>query len=145
MSNACGLSPLSVDSGLQDYTSLVMRKPAFCICENKDADQLRGKALTSLAIFSLVLLCGAWTVGARWNRLISSGYPRSMFWASIGLKKITFHYYYVFLIIFLIILAAVKDRSIIHTRCILSQSRNPRLIYHWLGAFSGATLMSWSV
>ena len=24
------------------YTSLVMRKPAFCICENKDADQLRG-------------------------------------------------------------------------------------------------------
>ena len=24
-----------------DYMSLVMRKPAFCICENKDADQLR--------------------------------------------------------------------------------------------------------
>ena len=23
------------------YLSLVMRKPAFCICENKDADQLR--------------------------------------------------------------------------------------------------------
>ena len=22
--------------------SLVMRKPAFCICENKDADQRRG-------------------------------------------------------------------------------------------------------
>ena len=22
--------------------SLVMRKPAFCICDNKDADQLRG-------------------------------------------------------------------------------------------------------
>ena len=22
--------------------SLVMKKPAFCICENKDADQLRG-------------------------------------------------------------------------------------------------------
>ena len=22
--------------------SLVMRKPAFCICENKNADQLRG-------------------------------------------------------------------------------------------------------
>ena len=22
--------------------SLVMRKPAFCLCENKDADQLRG-------------------------------------------------------------------------------------------------------
>ena len=22
--------------------SLVMRKPGFCICENKDADQLRG-------------------------------------------------------------------------------------------------------
>ena len=25
-----------------DQLSLVMRKPAFCICENKDADQLRG-------------------------------------------------------------------------------------------------------
>ena len=24
------------------YMSLVMRKPAFCLCENKDADQLRG-------------------------------------------------------------------------------------------------------
>ena len=24
------------------YMRLVMRKPAFCICENKDADQLRG-------------------------------------------------------------------------------------------------------
>ena len=24
------------------YTSRVMRKPGFCICENKDADQLRG-------------------------------------------------------------------------------------------------------
>ena len=24
------------------YKSHVMRKPAFCICENKDADQLRG-------------------------------------------------------------------------------------------------------
>ena len=26
----------------QDKMSPVMRKPAFCICENKDADQLRG-------------------------------------------------------------------------------------------------------
>ena len=25
-----------------NYMSLVVRKPAFCICENKDADQLRG-------------------------------------------------------------------------------------------------------
>ena len=25
-----------------DQVSLVMRKPAFCKCENKDADQLRG-------------------------------------------------------------------------------------------------------
>ena len=24
------------------YLSRVVRKPAFCICENKDADQLRG-------------------------------------------------------------------------------------------------------
>ena len=27
---------------MNSYMSLVMRKPAFCICENKDADQLRG-------------------------------------------------------------------------------------------------------
>ena len=26
---------------VQKYMSLVMRKPAFCICKNKDADQLR--------------------------------------------------------------------------------------------------------
>ena len=25
-----------------DYLSLVLRKPAFCICESKDAGQLRG-------------------------------------------------------------------------------------------------------
>ena len=28
---------------MEEHLSLVMRKPAFCICENKDADQLRGK------------------------------------------------------------------------------------------------------
>ena len=33
--------PLGAWDGLR-YLSLVMRKPAFCICENKDADQLRG-------------------------------------------------------------------------------------------------------
>ena len=27
---------------LTDKMSRVVRKPAFCICENKDADQLRG-------------------------------------------------------------------------------------------------------
>ena len=27
--------------GSEWYLSLVMRKPAFCICENKDSDQLR--------------------------------------------------------------------------------------------------------
>ena len=26
---------------IKEYKSRVMRKPAFCICENKDADQLR--------------------------------------------------------------------------------------------------------
>ena len=29
--------------------SRVMRKPTFCICENKDADQLRGKYITCLS------------------------------------------------------------------------------------------------
>ena len=27
---------------MSSYMSQVMRKPAFCICKNKDADQLRG-------------------------------------------------------------------------------------------------------
>ena len=36
---ASGKSVFSHDA---DYMSLVVRKPAFCICENKDADQLRG-------------------------------------------------------------------------------------------------------
>ena len=30
------------DLGIIVYLSLVMRKPTFCISENKDADQLRG-------------------------------------------------------------------------------------------------------
>ena len=33
------LSNSSTDEG---HISLVVRKPAFCICENKDADQLHG-------------------------------------------------------------------------------------------------------
>ena len=37
---------LSQDFGTNDicnqYMSNIMRKPTFCICENKDADQLRG-------------------------------------------------------------------------------------------------------
>ena len=38
------LLPLGAWDGLR-YLNLVVRKPAFCICENKDPDQLRGKRL----------------------------------------------------------------------------------------------------
>ena len=44
----CRLVDKKSDQGLHclifhlHYLSLVMRKPAFCICENNDADQLRG-------------------------------------------------------------------------------------------------------
>ena len=31
--------------------SLVVRKPAFCICENKDADQLRGNRVADQRLF----------------------------------------------------------------------------------------------
>ena len=31
-----------VTKHLDHYKSLVMRKPVLCMCENKDADQLRG-------------------------------------------------------------------------------------------------------
>ena len=37
------------------YLSCVMRKPAFCICENKDADQLRGN-LISVFVFTTKLV-----------------------------------------------------------------------------------------
>ena len=30
---------------------LVVRKPAFCICENKDADQLRGNTAKLISAF----------------------------------------------------------------------------------------------
>ena len=33
--------------------SLIMRNPDFCICENKDADQLRGKREADQRLFSL--------------------------------------------------------------------------------------------
>ena len=32
---------MAISSG-ENIMSLVMREPTFCICENKDADQLRG-------------------------------------------------------------------------------------------------------
>ena len=33
-----------------------MRKPAFCICENKDADQLRGNYLNKI-LFKPIVSC----------------------------------------------------------------------------------------
>ena len=33
---------LDITISLYPHMSLVMRKPAFCVCKNKDADQLRG-------------------------------------------------------------------------------------------------------
>ena len=38
----CSTGHLANNSPGRDNFSLVMRKLAFCICENKDADQLRG-------------------------------------------------------------------------------------------------------
>ena len=38
----CIPSSLTPKEATLSYLSLVMRKPALCICENKDADQLRG-------------------------------------------------------------------------------------------------------
>ena len=35
----CKILIMTVD--MFSYMSLVMRKPVFCMCENKDADQLR--------------------------------------------------------------------------------------------------------
>ena len=37
--NSASLEGISL---LEDQLSRVMRKPTICICENKDADQLRG-------------------------------------------------------------------------------------------------------
>ena len=45
-SNTLSSWTLRTDMGFSELSSLqmsrVVRKPAFCICENKDADQLRG-------------------------------------------------------------------------------------------------------
>ena len=35
--------------------SFVIRKPAFCICENKDADQLRGKLISAFVFVTRIL------------------------------------------------------------------------------------------
>ena len=47
MCNNPKIDLVNINAGLYNYTgskqlSRVMRKPTFCICENKDADQLRG-------------------------------------------------------------------------------------------------------
>ena len=44
----CTVCPdlLSKNFGSLRYMSLVMKKTAFCICENKDADELRGNRET---------------------------------------------------------------------------------------------------
>ena len=56
--------------------SLVLRKPAFCICENKDADQLRGNreadqrlcfrytdsTISHLPKYEISSRCAAWFV-----------------------------------------------------------------------------------
>ena len=33
---------MDITQQIKQTVSLIVRKPAFCICENKDADQLRG-------------------------------------------------------------------------------------------------------
>ena len=44
MNAICSLPGITRISDMlnQDEKSRIVRKPAFCICENKDADQLRG-------------------------------------------------------------------------------------------------------
>ena len=46
--------------------SLVMRKPAFCICENKDADQRRGNKMTKFKLWK------------KWQKMIWGLYPNVM-------------------------------------------------------------------
>ena len=38
-------------SALNMHLSRAMRKPAFCICENKDADQLRGNRVADQRLY----------------------------------------------------------------------------------------------
>ena len=45
--------------------SLVMRKPAFCICENKDADQLRGNREGDLSFAVTAKLISAFVFATR--------------------------------------------------------------------------------
>ena len=45
--------PIRLKTLIKDINTyeLVMRKPAFCICENKDADQLRGNREADQRLF----------------------------------------------------------------------------------------------
>ena len=53
--------------GLLAYLSCCIRKPTICICENKDADQLRGKTMHCLTkskiAYCLNSVIGAMPIG----------------------------------------------------------------------------------
>ena len=49
----CSLDAAHIEIIIIDNLSLVMRKSAICICENKDADQLRGNREADLFIYTI--------------------------------------------------------------------------------------------
>ena len=51
------------------YLSLVVRKPAFCICENKDADQLRSNTakLISAFVFSTQIVQSLYVLNTKFE------------------------------------------------------------------------------
>ena len=39
------------------YMCCIMRKPAFCLCENKGADQLRGNRAAKTGFLMMTIIC----------------------------------------------------------------------------------------
>ena len=47
--------PLPKEANKRYYMSHVMRKPAFCICENKDTDQLRSYCISAFVFTTQIV------------------------------------------------------------------------------------------
>ena len=71
------LSEFSLNPNPQElHMSLVMRKPAFCICENKDTDQLRGnhkadQRLCFRYIDSTIPLLSKYEISSLWQSSVA--------------------------------------------------------------------------
>ena len=67
------------------YVCLVMRKPAFSICENKDADQLRGKRISAF-VFATRLVQSLYFLNRKFQASSHLLWLYSLFYVGPGRK-----------------------------------------------------------